>query len=76
MHVKTWKLLQKLELFSSEMKKQHLSAWSYAKFSLPEAAEWWDKEHTIASAEVGFESLRDSGIRRLTFLAFRVRGTL
>jgi len=54
LRVKTWKLLQKLELFSSEMKRQHLSAWSYARFSLPPAADLWDKEHTIASAE-GFK---------------------
>lgn len=49
MRVKSWKLLQKLQLFKLEMKKQKISTWNYKKFSLPQNTEKWNQDHTIAS---------------------------
>lgn len=47
--VKSWKLLQKLQLFKEEMKEKKLMSWAYKSFTLPAANLDWDKNHTITS---------------------------
>jgi thiol-disulfide isomerase/thioredoxin len=50
LRVKTWKYLQKLQIFRDEMKAKKLAAWPYKPFPLPPFNEAWEKEHTLSSA--------------------------
>ncbi len=51
MRIKSWKLLQKFQLFKAEMKKQKLVSWKYERFPLPPYLDEWEKAHTINSAQ-------------------------